>query len=206
MDARFAYSTTNLVSQSLQLVELYAELGIPKTKFVLKIPTTFNGIQACEILEKEHDISCNMTVLFCLTQAVASAEAGASYVSPYLNLLNREDTNTKEGLQNVKEIRKYYDQNKIKTKILGASFRTPEQVQQRSSFTTAITVSPIMLEELNVNNPIVISTENDSQLKAVGPYLGNESLYQWNMTMNERSSIGLLEGLRFFCSFQYKIG
>lgn len=153
LDARLAYSTNAMVAQTLQLVDMYKEAGLDKSQIAFKIPTTFQGVQACRILEKEHGVCCNMTVLFCLQQAVASAEAGASYVSPYLNLLGRVDGDPATGLANAQQIRVYYDAHGIKTKVLGASFRTVEEVELMSQVADAVTVNPPMLEELSKKAP-----------------------------------------------------
>ncbi|CAO3662080.1 unnamed protein product [Umbelopsis vinacea] len=196
LDARLAYSTNAMVAQTLQLVDMYKEAGLDKSQIAFKIPTTFQGVQACRILEKEHGVCCNMTVLFCLQQAVASAEAGASYVSPYLNLLGRVDGDPATGLANAQQIRVYYDAHGIKTKVLGASFRTVEEVELMSQVADAVTVNPPMLEELSKKAPATPS---------IGPFLDNESAYQWSMTVDERSSAGLLEGLRFFAAYNEKL-
>jgi transaldolase len=153
LDARLAYSTEAMVAQALQLVELYKEAGLDKSQTAFKIPTTFQGVQACRILEKEHGVCCNMTVLFCLQQAVASAEAGASYVSPYLNLLGRADGDPATGIANAQQIRVYYDEHGIKTKVLGASFRTAEHAELMSQVADAVTINAGMLEELNKKKP-----------------------------------------------------
>ncbi|KAG2186567.1 hypothetical protein INT44_002791 [Umbelopsis vinacea] len=205
LDARLAYSTDAMVAQTLQLVEMYKEAGLDKSQIAFKIPTTFQGVQACRVLERDHGVCCNMTVLFCLQQAALSAEAGASYVSPYLNLLGRVDGDPATGLANAQQIREYYDAHGIKTIVLGASFRTAEEVELMSQVADAVTVSPPMLEELKIKAPAKLPALPKIQVPSIGSFLDNEGAYQWSMTIDERSSIGLLEGLRFFAAYNEKL-
>lgn len=205
LDARIAYNTEAMVKQALKLVDLYQEAGLDKSQIAFKIPTTFQGIQACRVLEKEHGVCCNMTVLFCLQQAAASAEAGASYVSPYLNLLGRADGDPATGLANAHQIRVYYDAHGIKTKVLGASFRTAEHAEQMSVVADAVTINAVMLEELNKKAPAKLEPLTKIDTPTSGPWLNNEGGYQWAMTMDERSCAGLVEGLRFFAAYNEQL-
>jgi transaldolase len=84
VDARFSFDKQATIDKALHIIELYKELGIGKERILIKIASTWEGIQAAKELEKEHGIHCNLTLLFSFVQAVACAEAGVTLISPFV--------------------------------------------------------------------------------------------------------------------------
>lgn len=135
---------------------MYEEAGVDKSRILIKIASTWEGIRAAEILERE-GITCNMTLLFNLAQAVAAAEAGATLVSPFVGRIldwhkansGRDSYPAEEdpGVVSVKSIYQYYKKFGYKTIVMGASFRNKEEIVALAGC-DRLTISPKLLEEL----------------------------------------------------------
>lgn len=120
-------------SQAKQLIALYKSVGIPKDRILIKIASTWEGIQAARELERDDDIHCNLTLLFGFQQAVACAEAGVTLISPFVGRIldwykknkpdGKYDGAADPGVQSVAKIYNYYKQHGYKTIVMGASFR-----------------------------------------------------------------------------------
>jgi transaldolase len=156
VDARLSYDTEASVKKAQQLIALYKDAGIDNKRILIKLASTWEGIKAAEILAKE-DIHCNMTLLFSLTQAVASAEAGIQLISPFVGrILDWYKKNqpgevlapAKEpGVILVKNIFNYYNKFGYKTEIMGASFRNMGEIVALAGC-DLLTISPTLLSEL----------------------------------------------------------
>merc|ERR1711988_1095998 len=137
VDARLSYDTDATIAQARRLIALYAELGVPKERVLIKIASTWEGIRACEVLQRE-GILCNMTLLFSLVQAAACAEAGATLISPFVGRIMdwykaRDGVSGYEpeedpGVKSVRTIYAYYKHFSYKTIVMGASFRNIGEV------------------------------------------------------------------------------
>ncbi|GAA5921866.1 hypothetical protein JCM3775_001866 [Rhodotorula graminis] len=133
VDASLSFDTEGTKSKAKHLIELYKEVGIPKERILIKIASTWEGIQAARALEKE-GIHCNLTLLFGFQQAVACAEAGVTLISPFVGRIldwykkNKPDgdyAGAKDpGVQSVTKIYQYYKTHGYKTIVMGASFRS----------------------------------------------------------------------------------
>ena len=132
VDARLSFDTHGSVDKARSLISQYEEAGINKNRILIKMASTYEGIRAAEILEKEN-INCNLTLLFNFTQAAAAADAGAFLISPFvgriLDWYKAKDTDNDfsgandPGVQSVTRIYNYYKQSGYDTIVMGASFR-----------------------------------------------------------------------------------
>src|SRR5882762_1970732 len=161
-DANLAFDTAGLIDKAHRFIKLYGENHIPRERILIKIATTWEGIQAAEVLQKE-GINCNMTLLFSLVQAVGCAEAKARLISPFVGrILDWYKKSTGKdyapaedpGVVSVKEIYAYYKKFGHDTEVMGASFRNKGEILELAGC-DALTISPPLLAELkNSNDPV----------------------------------------------------
>lgn len=133
VDARLSFDTNASVEKALKYISLYKQFGIDKSRILIKLASTWEGIQAAQILENEHGVHCNLTLLFSFAQAVACAEAGVTLISPFVGRILDwyvENTDKKSfapeedpGVVSVTQIYNYYKKFGYKTVVMGASFR-----------------------------------------------------------------------------------
>ncbi len=154
-DARLSFDTEGSVAKGLQLIALYEAQGISRDRILIKIASTWEGIRAAEVLEKE-GIHCNLTLLFSLPQAVACAEAGAQLISPFVGRIydwfkastKKEYTGAEDpGVQSVTTIFNYYKKFGHQTEVMGASFRNTSQIVELAGC-DLLTISPDLLAKL----------------------------------------------------------
>jgi transaldolase len=156
VDARLSYDTDKSVAQAREIIALYDKAGISHERVLVKLASTWEGIRAAEILEKE-GIHCNMTLLFGLHQAVASAEAGATLISPFVGRIldwykknepnGNYDGPNDPGVKSVTTIYNYYKHFGYKTVVMGASFRNTGEIKELAGC-DLLTIAPKLLEEL----------------------------------------------------------
>lgn len=155
VDARLSYDTEATVEKGRYLISEYEAAGISRDRILIKIASTWEGIQAAEILEKE-GIHCNLTLLFGLHQAIACAEAGATLISPFVGRIldwYKKDTGLDytgaddPGVQSVTRIYNYYKKFGHKTEVMGASFRNISEIIELAGC-DLLTISPGLLAEL----------------------------------------------------------
>ncbi|SDV50941.1 transaldolase [Chitinasiproducens palmae] len=160
VDARLSFNTPATVDKGRHLIELYEGQGIDRERILIKIASTWEGIRAAEILQREN-INCNMTLLFSLPQAVACAEAKAKLISPFVGRIydfykkragadwdeNRDGGANDPGVQSVREIYNYYKKFGYSTEVMGASFRTVSQIVELAGC-DLLTISPDLLKQL----------------------------------------------------------
>ena len=155
VDARLSYNTDATLKQAREIIGQYKEQGISKERILVKIASTWEGIKAAEILEKE-GIHCNLTLLFGLHQAIACAEAGVTLISPFVGRIldwYKKDTGKDyvgaddPGVQSVTKIYTYFKKFGYKTVVMGASFRNIGEIEELAGC-DLLTISPKLLEEL----------------------------------------------------------
>lgn len=155
VDARLSYDIEGTVSKGRYLISEYEKAGIPRSRVLIKIASTWEGIKAAEILEKE-GIHCNLTLLFGLHQAIACAEAGITLISPFVGRIldwykkdtGRDYTQTEDpGVLSVTKIYNYYKKFGYKTEVMGASFRNIGEIIELAG-SDLLTISPGLLIEL----------------------------------------------------------
>ena len=162
-DARLSFDTEGTIKKARQLIALYEQAGISRDRILIKIASTWEGIRAAEVLEKE-GIRCNLTLLFSLPQAIACAEAGVQLISPFVGriydwykaAMKRDYVGAEDpGVQSVTVIYNYYKKFGYKTEVMGASFRNLGEITELAGC-DLLTISPDLLAKLAASNePIV---------------------------------------------------
>jgi transaldolase len=155
VDARLSYDTEATIAKGRYLIAEYEKAGIPRDRILIKIASTWEGIRAAEVLEKE-GIHCNLTLLFGLHQAIACAEAGATLISPFVGRIldwhvketGKQYTPTEDpGVLSVTKIYNYYKKFGYQTEVMGASFRNIGEITELAGC-DLLTISPKLLAEL----------------------------------------------------------
>jgi transaldolase len=155
VDARLSFDTEATIRQAREIIGLYEKTGIGHDRVLIKIASTWEGIQAAEVLEKE-GIHCNLTLLFGLHQAIAAADAGVTLISPFVGRIldwYKKDTGKDyhgaddPGVQSVTRIYNYFKKFGYKTVVMGASFRNIEEIEELAGC-DLLTISPHLLSEL----------------------------------------------------------
>lgn len=154
-DARLSFDVEGSINKGRQLIKLYEEKGIDRERILIKIASTWEGLQAAEQLQKE-GIRCNLTLMFSLVQAVRAADAGVQLISPFVGRIydwfkkemKRDYTGVEDpGVQSVTEIYTYYKKFGIPTEVMGASFRNTGQIRELAGC-DCLTISPELMKEL----------------------------------------------------------
>ncbi len=208
VDARLSFRIYDTISYAKGLIRLYEKSGISRERILIKVAATWEGIQAAEILEKD-GIHTNLTLLFCLTQAVACAEASVTLISPFVGRIldwykkekgvDHIPAEQDPGVLSVHEIYNYYKKFDYPTEIMGASFRNKEEIIALAGC-DLLTISPKLLEELeNANEPLkpVLTPENATKSKMKKVNL-NQMAFRWHMNENPMANEKLSEGIRRF--------
>ena len=155
VDARLSYDTDATIAQGRSIIAQYDKAGIGRERILIKIASTWEGIRAAEVLEKE-GIHCNLTLLFGIHQAVAAADAGVTLVSPFVGRIldwYKKDTGKDyvgaddPGVQSVTSVYNYYKKFGYKTLVMGASFRNIGEIKELAG-SDLLTISPQLLGEL----------------------------------------------------------
>ena len=214
VDARLSFDTDATLSQARNLIRLYNEAGISNERILIKIASTWEGIEAARILEKE-GINCNLTLLFSFAQAAACAEAGVYLISPFVGRIldwfkAQEPTadfgGTQDpGVQSVTRIYNYYKTHGYNTIVMGASFRNIGEIQSLAGC-DRLTISPSLMAELKASDAVLtqqLSAEKaNSQDEKV---VLNESSFRWMMNEDAMATEKLAEGIRNFAKDQVKL-
>lgn len=215
VDARFSFDTEGSIKKARELIALYKESGIDRERILIKLASTWKGIRAAETLTKE-GIRCNMTLLFSMPQAVACAEAGVQFVSPFVgrmldwHLKSQPDqsfTPEKEpGVLLVKGIYNYYKKFGHKTEIMGASFRNTGEILALAGC-DLLTISPTFLTELELTEGVVkkkLDVEM-AQKSMVEKMNMEQKRFRWLMNEDDMASEKLAEGIRMFTADLVKL-
>jgi len=211
LDARLSFNTRQTIDRARRIISLYEEEGISKERVLIKIASTWEGIQAAAILEKDYGIHCNLTLLFSFAQAVACAEAGVTLISPFVGrILDWYIKNTDAegfepledpGVRSVTRIYNYFKNHGYKTEVMGASFRSAGQVCALAGC-DLLTVAPKFLEKLQQSNEKVVtylSMENATYSREDKISL-TESAFRWRLNENAMATEKLAEGIRRFAA------
>jgi transaldolase len=163
VDATLSFDTTATVQAALRILDLYAAGGVPKNKVRIKISATWEGIQAARILQSQHGVSCLVTVVFSLVQAIAAAEAGADAIAPYVGRIadygRLHGYDGDLGVERVSMIQNYLRKHGYSTQVMAASFRSVEQVRSLAGI-DLLTAAPSILELVEADerpiNPVLM--------------------------------------------------
>ena len=207
VDSDLSFNTEATVEKAKQIINSYEQSGVPKNRILIKIAGTWEGIQAVKKLEAE-GISCNCTLIFSLTQAIACAEAGAFLISPFVgrildwfksNTQKDYDSSNDPGVESVEKIFNYFKKFNYYTIVMAASFRNKDEIINLAGC-DKLTISPTLLEELSQNDDEIklkLSKENSSSLD-IERINVNESSFRWHLNENQMASFKLAEGIRLF--------
>ena len=213
VDARLSYDTEATVAKARKLIALYEAAGINKNRILIKIASTWQGIRAAEILEKE-GINCNLTLLFSEAQARACAEAGVYLISPFVGRIldwYKANTDKKEyapaedpGVISVTKIYNYYKQYGYKTVVMGASFRNVGEIIELASC-DRLTIAPPLLKTLHETpNAVVRKLGFQGEVQAK-PQPLTEAEFYWQHNSDAMAVEKLAEGIRKFAVDQGKL-
>ncbi|RTE64377.1 transaldolase [Amphritea opalescens] len=215
VDARLSFDTQATIDKAKKLIGLYNEAGISNERVLIKIASTWEGIEAARQLEKE-GINCNLTLLFGFAQAIACADAGVFLISPFVGrILDWHKANNPEGTDfngakdpgvvSVSRIYNYYKHHGYNTVVMGASFRSSEEIRQLAGC-DRLTISPALISEL-ADTPLPL----DQKLFANNPLCNeaklenSEQAFRWAMNEDAMATEKLAEGIRNFAADQVKL-
>ncbi|BDM63659.1 transaldolase [Shewanella sp. NFH-SH190041] len=212
VDARLSFDQQGSIAKAHKLVRLYQEAGIDKSRILIKLASTWEGICAARELELE-GINCNLTLLFSFAQARACAEAGVYLISPFVGRIldwYKKDTGTDytaeqdPGVISVTEIYNYYKQHGYKTVVMGASFRNTGEILELAGC-DRLTIGPSLLEELaNSTTAVTAKLVNNHTVTAPGAMM-SEAEFRWELNQDAMAVEKLAEGIRNFAIDQGKL-
>lgn len=210
VDARLSFDKEATISKALEIIDLYKSIGISKERVLIKIASTWEGIQAAKELEEKHNISCNLTLLFSFAQAVACAEAKVTLISPFVGRIldwfkkstgKEYDGESDPGVISVRGIYNYYKKFDYKTIVMGASFRNTGEIKALAGV-DYLTVSPKLLEELMNSSEAVpkvldAAAAQTQDLDKV-TYINDEAAFRFAFNEDAMATEKLAEGIRGF--------
>lgn len=208
VDARLSFDTASSVAKARQLIAMYQAAGIPRERILIKLASTWEGIQAARQL-KADGIRCNLTLLFSFAQAVACAEAGVQLISPFVGRIldwHKKATGVTSyapaedpGVRSVTQIYNYYKKFDYATEVMGASFRNREEILELSGC-DLLTISPSLLEELQTGTGVVARKLNpdSARVAALERVTLDEARFRWLHNEDQMATEKLSDGIRLF--------
>jgi transaldolase len=210
VDARLSFDTEATIAKARKIIELYNEAGVDKSRILIKIAATWEGIKAAEVLEKE-GISCNLTLIFSIAQAIACAEASCTLISPFVGRImdwyKKNDgvdgykPSEDPGVKSVTSIYNYYKKYGFNTIVMGASFRNVEEILELAGC-DRLTIAPTLLETLTSNSdevPQKLDASKSSDMD-IAKIEMSEKTFRWMMNEDAMATEKLAEGIRNFTS------
>ncbi|KAI9316642.1 transaldolase [Dichotomocladium elegans] len=217
VDARLSFDKDATIAKAIRLIELYKEEGVDANRILIKIASTWEGIQAASVLEKEHGIHCNLTLLFGFPQAVACAEAGVTLISPFVGRIldwykkstgKTYESHEDPGVLSVTKIYNYYKQHGYNTIVMGASFRNTGEIEELAGC-DFLTISPALLAEMHkdtkkIEAKLTVDKANAQSIPKVS-YFSDEKAFRWDMNEDPMATEKLSEGIRNFAKDGVKL-
>ncbi|MFM0286197.1 transaldolase [Paraburkholderia megapolitana] len=218
VDARLSFDTQASIDKGREIIKLYQDAGIGRERILIKLASTWEGIRAAEVLQKE-GIHCNMTLLFSLAQAAACAEAGAQLISPFVGRIYdwykksagsawdevKDGGANDPGVKSVRRIYGYYKTFGYKTEVMGASFRTVSQITELAGC-DLLTISPDLLQKLQDSNDTLerklLPDAKDANATRVAV---DESSFRFQLNDDAMATEKLAEGIRTFAADAVKL-
>ncbi|ABA49603.1 transaldolase [Burkholderia pseudomallei 1710b] len=219
VDARLSFDTQRSIDKGREIIKLYEAAGVGRERVLIKLASTWEGIRAAEVLQRE-GIRCNMTLLFSLVQAAACAEAGAQLISPFVGRIydwykkqkgadwdEAQDGGANDpGVQSVRRIYTYYKHFGYRTEVMGASFRTTSQITELAGC-DLLTISPELLQKLHDSTEAVArklspDEARDARLERVAI---DESSFRFQLNDDAMATEKLAEGIRLFSADAVKL-
>ncbi|HYY13213.1 MAG TPA: transaldolase [Chthoniobacterales bacterium] len=213
-DARLSFDVEGSKKKARRLVELYEKRKIPRERVLIKIASTWEGLNAAEQLQKE-GIRCNLTLMFSLPQAVRAAEAQVQLISPFVGRIydwykkeNKRDYQGADdpGVQSVQEIYTYYKKFDIPTEVMGASFRNKGQILELAGC-DCLTISPELMKELSESTDDVQRKLSPEKVKGakIDRVQLDEKKFRWMLNENAMATEKTAEGIRKFAADVVKL-
>lgn len=209
VDARLSFDTEQTVERARRIIKMYEEMGIDKSRILIKIASTYEGIRAGEILQKE-GIACNLTLLFSLVQAAACAEAGITLISPFVGRIldwykkstgETYDQHTDPGVLSVKKIYNYYKKFGYTTIVMGASFRNTGEIHELAGC-DRLTIAPALLKQLGEDTGTTLSRKlsasNKKDQAGIEKVKTDEKSFRFALNQDAMATEKLAEGIRGF--------
>ena len=205
VDADLSFDTKASLAKARAIIADYKSRGVDKDRILIKLASTWEGIRAAEVLQKE-GIDCNLTLLFSKAQAIACADAKVFLISPFVGRIldwykkstGKEYTPEEDpGVISVRDIYNYYKANDIKTIVMGASFRNAGEIEALAGC-DRLTISPNLLDELSKDEGKLerkLSPENKTSVSKIAV---DERTFRWIMNEDAMATEKLAEGIRAF--------
>ncbi|QUJ67842.1 transaldolase [Photobacterium sp. GJ3] len=212
VDARLSYDTQASVAKARKLIKMYNDAGISNDRILIKLASTWEGIRAAEVLEKE-GINCNLTLLFSFAQARACAEAGVFLISPFVGRImdwykakEGRDFEASEdpGVISVTKIYNYYKALGYNTVVMGASFRNTGEILELAGC-DRLTISPQLLQELSEAQGDVVQKLSADVASEERPAPMTHAEFLWDHNQDPMAIEKLAEGIRNFAIDQGKL-
>lgn len=215
LDSRLSFDKDASIAKAIKLINLFAEHGYKKERILIKLASTWEGIQAAKELEKTHDIHCNLTLLFNIYQAIACAEANVTLISPFVGRIldwyvkstgKTYDSKEDPGVISVTRVYNYYKKFGYKTQVMAASFRSSGEILELAGCDLQ-TIGPKFLKELAASEQTVkrvldpkLAEECDLEKISL-----SESQFRWHMNEDPMATDKLSEGIRVFAADTRKL-
>jgi transaldolase len=219
VDARLSFNIQASIDKGRHLIALYEKAGISRDRILIKLASTWEGVRAAEVLQKE-GINCNMTLLFSLAQAVACAEAKAKLISPFVGRIydwykkaagpnwdeQKNGGANDPGVHSVRTIYAYYKKFGYPTEVMGASFRTTSQILELAGC-DLLTISPDLLQKLaEDNSPVERKLSADiAKNDSIARIAVDEASFRFQLNEDAMATEKLSEGIRTFAADAIKL-
>ena len=212
VDASLSFNIDKMVQKGKKLIKLYNDAGVSNDRVLIKLASTWEGIKAGEILEKE-GINCNLTLLFSFAQARACAEAGVFLISPFVGrIMDWYNANTRQeyapaddsGVQSVTRIYNWYKEHGFNTVVMGASFRNVGEITELAGC-DRLTIAPALLTELENTDGTLDKKLVDNGAKTEKPAKLTEEQFRFDHNEDAMATEKLAEGIRNFVIDQNKL-
>lgn len=216
VDARLSFDKDGMIERARRIIALYKEAGIDKERILIKLSSTWEGIQAGKVLEEKYGIHCNMTLLFSFAQAVACAEAGVTLISPFVGRIldwhvansgkKSFEPNEDPGVKSVAKIYNYYKKFEYKTIVMGASFRNTGEIKALTGC-DYLTISPKLLGELSKDFSKLTPTLTVKEAQACNleKIHLTEKDFRWQHNEDQMAVEKLSDGIRKFAEDAVKL-
>ena len=214
VDAHLSFDVAATLTKARKLASLYNKAGIGNDRVLIKIASTWEGIQAARILERE-GIQCNLTLLFSFEQAAACADAGAFLISPFVGrildwyqssgAIKTYDPATDPGVLSVRQIYEYYKHHRYNTVVMGASFRNQQQIEMLAGC-DRLTISPQLLDGLAQDQGTLQRQLSANHVaNAVDRIIPDEKYFRFKLNENAMATEKLADGIRKFAADQREL-
>lgn len=216
VDARLSFDKKASIAKARKFISMFEKEGVSKERILIKLASTWEGIEAARELEQEHGIHCNLTLLFSFAQAVACAEAGVTLISPFVGRIldwyvantdkKKYESREDPGVVSVTKIYNYYKKFGYKTVVMGASFRNTGEITALAGC-DLLTISPKLLEELSNGKDKLTTQLSEAIAKKqdLDKVDMDEAAFRWMHNEDPMANDKLSEGIRKFAADAVKL-